>query len=564
MLRRLSVRNYVLIDSLETEFPEGLVIITGQTGAGKSILLGALSLLLGAKADASMIGESSDNCVVEGEFVVSGDDTAVRQLLEENDVDWDGGEITIRRVVNPTGRSRSFVNDCPVQVSLLSALSARLIDIHSQHQTLLLSDKHFQMSLLDSFAGDKSLLEDYRSRFRRHGELCRELEKLEEEVARSRSEYEYNRARLDRLTAAGLQENELEELELEQKQLANAESIKENLCAAENALDAVPSGDGEVPVTALIRDAVRDLERISEFVPAVSALSERLESCRLELDDIISELSRINSDTEVSEGRLAEVEERLSLLYTLFRTFSCDTVSGLIAERDSLASSLAALDVSDERREELRKEIADEEAALGKAASALSDARHAAAGPLSDAIRDTVRSMELPDAAFSISLSPASRTADGVDSVSYGFSATGRNLADVSRCASGGEMSRIMLALKSVMARYANMPTMIFDEIDTGVSGSVADRMGSVICGMGKYMQVFAITHLPQVAAKGSAHYVVTKTSSGDRTVSEIRRLSDRERVLEIARMLSGSTLTEAAVANAEALLGARDSQPGK
>lgn len=555
MLRRLSIRNYVLIDSLETEFPEGLVIITGQTGAGKSILLGALSLLLGSRADASMIGESSDNCVVEGEFAVSRDDVLLRKLLEENDVDWDEGVITIRRVVNPTGRSRSFVNDSPVQVSLLSALSSRLIDIHSQHQTLLLSDRHFQMSLLDHFAGDGALLESYRASFRRHGELCRELQDLEEAVSRSRAEYDYNRSRLDRLVDAGLQENELEELELEQKQLANAGQIKENLCSAENALDAVPSGDGEISVTALIRDAAKDLDRISGFVPAAASLSGRLESCRLELEDIISELSRINSDTEVSEDRLAEVEERLSLLYTLFRAFSCDTVAGLIAERDALASSIAGLEVSGERIGELKKEISEEAKKLAEAASALSGARHSAAGSLSEAIRDTVRSMELPDAEFRIVLSPSSMTSDGADTVSYEFSSTGRNPVDVAKCASGGEMSRIMLALKAIMAKYANMPTMIFDEIDTGVSGSVADKMGSVICEMGKYMQVFAITHLPQVAAKGTAHYVVAKTSGAGRTVSEIKRLSDRERVLEIARMLSGSTLTEAAVANAESLL---------
>ena len=247
MLRRLSIRNYVLIDSLETEFPEGLVIITGQTGAGKSILLGALSLLLGSRADASMIGESSDNCVVEGEFAVSRDDVLLRKLLEENDVDWDEGVITIRRVVNPTGRSRSFVNDSPVQVSLLSALSSRLIDIHSQHQTLLLSDRHFQMSLLDHFAGDGALLESYRASFRRHGELCRELQDLEEAVSRSRAEYEYNRSRLDRLVDAGLQENELEELELEQKQLANAGQIKENLCSAENALRSSHTAKARTP-----------------------------------------------------------------------------------------------------------------------------------------------------------------------------------------------------------------------------------------------------------------------------------------------------------------------------
>lgn len=556
MLRKLTVRNYVLIDSLETEFPEGLIIITGQTGAGKSILLGALSLLLGAKADASMIGESSENCVVEGEFQTDKDDRALKSLFEENDIDWDDGRITIRRVVNPTGRSRSFINDSPVQVQLLASLSSRLVDIHSQHQTLLLSDRSFQMSLLDHFASDRELLLSYQSHFRKCNAIRKEQEEIEAALSRARSEYEYDRARLDKLVSAGLKENELEELEQEQKQLANAEEIKENLCSAESLLTSVRTQEGEAAVTSLMRDASRHLEKVSSYIPAAASLAERLESCRLELDDILSELSSVNAGTEVSEERLVQVEDRLSMLYSLMRSFSCSTVGDLIAERDSIAASISGIATSDERREELESELKRETEALDKAAAMLSDARKSAAVDLSAAIRDVIRSMELPDAEFRISVSPAPKSADGADAVIYEFSSTGRNLADLSKCASGGEMSRIMLALKSIMAEYAQMPTMIFDEIDTGVSGSVADKMGSVICGMGAHMQVFAITHLPQVAAKGKAHYLVTKSASEDgRAVSEIKRLSDEQRVLEIARMLSGSVLTDAAVANAKELL---------
>ena len=555
MLKRLSIRNYVLIDSLETDFPEGLVIITGQTGAGKSILLGALSLLLGAKADASMIGESSDNCVVEGDFSVD-DDEILNTLMEENEVDWDGKNITVRRVVNPTGRSRSFVNDCPVQVQFLSVLSSRLVDIHSQHQTLLLSDRHFQLSLLDRFAGNSALLEKYRSHYRRYMSMKKELEDVEKAIARSRSEYDYDKSRLDRLVEAGLRENELEELEQEQKQLANAELIKETLCSAESILDAVPSSDGEVPLTALMRDAARSLEKIAVYVPEAGPLSERLESCRLELDDISGELSRINEDTVVSQERLAEVEDRLSLLYSLLRAFSCRDISELAAVRDALAESIAGLEVSDARRNELVRLLSAEEKELAAAAEALSEARKSAAGNLAAAIEKSVREMELPGAVFAVEVSPSELSAEGADAVSYRFSASGHNLTDVAKCASGGEMSRIMLALKAIMAEYGNMPTMIFDEIDTGVSGSVADKMGSVICRMGNFMQVFAITHLPQVAAKGSAHYVVTKSVVNGRTVSEMKRLSGEQRVLEIARMLSGSELTDAAIANARVLLG--------
>ena len=555
MLRKLTVRNYVLIDSLETEFPEGLVIITGQTGAGKSILLGALSLLLGAKADASMIGESSDNCVVEGEFEVPDEEGTLKTMLEDSDVDWDGGHLTIRRVVNPTGRSRSFVNDSPVSVQLLSSLSSGLIDIHSQHQTMLLSDRHFQMSLLDHFAGDGKLLDDYRTLYRSYNALRSEIERLESSMEKARADYDFNVSRLEKLTAANLRAGELEELEMEQKQLANAEEIKEGLCAAENLLGAVPSGDGTTSVTSILREAARHLDKISSYVPVASSLSERLDSARLELEDILSELSDLNSDTDVSDGRLAEVEERLSLLYSLLRSYSCSTEADLIAERDALSAAVSGMAVSDERLDELKRALDKSDRELAQAAQALSAARHEAAGKLSDAIRDSVRSMELPSAEFRIVLTPSARNQEGADAVQYEFSSTGKNLTDVSKCASGGEMSRIMLALKSIMARYANMPAMIFDEIDTGVSGSVADKMGSVICSMGRFMQVFAITHLPQVAAKGSAHYAVTKTVKDGRTVSEIKRLSDDQRVLEIARMLSGAVLSDAAVANAKALL---------
>ena len=555
MLKRLSVRNYVLIDSLETEFPEGLVIITGQTGAGKSILLGALSLLLGAKAVASMIGESSDNCVVEGEFAVGSENAALKEILERNDVEWDDGNLTVRRVINPTGRSRSFINDSPVSVNLLSELSSNLIDIHSQHQTLLLSDKHFQMLLLDRFAGDSELLERYRTHYKKYGALCRELEECEAAAAKARSEYEYDKSMWDKIEAAKLRAGELEELEQEQKQLANAEEIKENLCAAENFLNSVPSSDGEIPVTSLLRDASRCLDRISPYVPDAASLSERIESCRLEIDDIAGELSRINADTEVSDTRLAEVEDRLSLLYGLMQKFSCRDVGGLIAARDELGAVLHDSSVLAEKRDELERKLKSVGEELEKTAQMLHDAREKAAPAFAQAIQDSIRSLELQYAVFEVDVTEVPVSGSGKDAVSFLFSSTGRGPVELSNCASGGEMSRIMLALKSVMSGFADMPVMIFDEIDTGVSGSVADRMGTVICGMGSRMQVFAITHLPQVAAKGSAHYLVTKTVSGGRTVSEIKRISGRERVLEIARMLSGSRLTDAAVANAESLL---------
>ena len=555
MLKRLHVKNYVLIDSLEIEFPAGLVIITGQTGAGKSILLGALSLLLGAKADASIIGVSSDNCVVEAEFG-NIDNPELAAVLAENDADADGGTLVIRRVVNPSGRSRSFVNDSPVPVQLLSEISSFLVDIHSQHQTALLTDRHFQLSMLDHFAGNGRILEDYVDIYRKHAAAAAELSSLEERIGQARRDSEYNRARWERLDKASLKSGELEELESEQKRLANAEEIKESLCAAEQFLSSVSFAGEEHSVSSLIKDACRCVDRISGCMPSLAPLSGRLESCRIELEDIVSELSEMNSRTEISQERLEAVEERMSLLYSLMQSYSCQSVEELMEVRDSLASSLSDLSEGEERLAALRQEKDRLYGLLKERAAELSLSRKKAAPSFSASIRDSVRGLELPDAEFSADILPAEPGISGADTILFRFSADGKRLEDVAKCASGGERSRLMLAMKALMAKFTEMPTMIFDEIDTGVSGSVADKMGSMICEMGKDMQVFAITHLPQVAAKGDAHYLVSKENSSGRTISSIKRLDSAGRIQEVARMLSGSVLTDAAIANAKSLLG--------
>lgn len=557
MLRRLHVRNYVLIDSLDIEFPEGLVIITGQTGAGKSIILGALGLALGAKADAAVIGENGGNCVVEAEFSFDTSGGALAALLEENEIDAPDGVLLIRRVVNPTGRSRAFVNDSPVTVQVLSSLASYLIDIHSQHQTMLLSDRQFRLSVLDMYAGNASLLDEYRNAYSALGHMKSELASLEASLARAKEDREYNEARFAMLDAAALKEGELEELEAEQTRLANAEEIKENLCAAEELF----SGDasGEVPgVNSMLKDIERHLEKVTRYLGQVATLSERLSSCKVELDDIISEISAMNSGMEVSGERLQAVEDRISQLYGLMRKFGCGTVEELMAVRDSLSSVLGDTSEMESRREALAKELDAQQSVVMSLASRLHEARENAASSFSSSIGDLIRYLELPYAVFRTAVLPAELSQTGSDAVSFLFSSTGKNPVDVSACASGGEMSRIMLSLKAMMAHYMDMPAMIFDEIDTGVSGSAADRMGSMICDMGRNMQVFAITHLPQVAAKGDAHYLVSKDvdlESG-RTVSTIKKLSAEQRVMEIARMLSGSVLTDAAIENARSLLG--------
>ena len=555
MLTALQVRNYVLIDSLEIDFPEGLIIITGQTGAGKSILLGALSLVMGAKADASMVSEGADNCVVEAEFETA--DKTLQNVLEENEVEWEEGHITIRRVVNRSGRSRAFVNDCPVPVTLLQEISSALIDIHSQHQTLLLSDKSFQLDILDHYAGTMLQREQCASLWKTLGALKTELRTLEERIARQISEKEYNEAQYRQLEAAALREGELAELEDEQKQLANAEEIKTSLSAVEELFTAASSGGEIMSIDASLKEASKLLLKAGRYVPAVSELAERVDSCRHELDDILSDAVSINSGIDLSQSRLEEVENRMSLIYSLMQKHSCSDVSELIALRDSLSESLVDTAILEEKREAVLRKIAEVETELNTVADSIHSARMAASGAFADAISVSIRDMELPYAIFDVELSKVPVSSTGCDAVVFKFSSTGRNAVDVAKCASGGEMSRIMLALKAMMARYANMPTMIFDEIDTGVSGSVADRMGSVICEMGSFMQVFAITHLPQVAAKGTAHYLVSKDidPQTSKAVSTIVRLSDSERVMEVARMLSGSVLTDAAIANAKSLL---------
>ena len=557
MLSRLHVRNYVLIDSLEIDFPEGLIIITGQTGAGKSILLGALSLVMGAKADASMVSEDAENCVVEAEFEMSADDDEIKEFLEDNEVEWSDGHLIVRRTVNRSGRSRCFVNDSPVPVQVLQDISARLVDIHSQHQTLLLSDKQFQLGTLDYFAGNTELREQCAALWKKLNSLKSELSQLETRISRMNSEKDYNEAQFRQLESAALREGELEELEVEQKQLANAEEIKTGLCTVEELFTSASSGGEILSLDAALKESGRQLSRLSRYVPAASELSERIDSCRRELDDILSEISDLNTHTDISESRLEEVENRMSLLYGLMQKHGCSDVKELISLRDKLSETLFDSTMLEEKRESLLKDINKVRSELESVADELHKSRTAAALPFAENIQDSVRNLELPYSIFEVELIDIPVCASGRDSVQFRFSSSGKNPVDVAKCASGGEMSRIMLALKSMKARFAKMPTMIFDEIDTGVSGSVADKMGSMICGMGEYMQVFAITHLPQVAAKGRAHYLVSKEvdPSVSKAVSKIEKLSDDQRVLEVARMLSGSVLTDAAIANAKSLL---------
>lgn len=546
MLYSLSVSNYILIGSLETVFPEGLIIISGETGAGKSILLGALSLVLGAKADASMVGPAGENCVVEAEF---GMDEAIRRILSEADLPAEGDRLILRRTVGKSGRSRSFANDEPVSVSVLQELSEHLVDIHSQHQTLRLQDARFRMEALDLRAGCTSLRQACTDAWNQVTERRRSLQELEEWLTEARGQQDYNESRWQRLEEAKLVSGELEDLEAEQKQLAHAEEIRETLSAADALLspdsDDIPSPEHQ------LRECVKLLEKASRFVPAMETLAERLSSARLELEDIAVEVASATARIDVSPERLQAVEDRLSLLYGLFQKYGATSVEELIAERDRLSGLVMDATGLEAQVEEARRALTEAEKAHGRLCDELHQKRVAGARPFAQAVEKLLHGLDLDKASFEVVLEASAPGALGRDTVQFLFSSTGQIKADVAKAASGGELSRIMLAIKAEMARFQHMPTLVFDEIDTGVSGGTADKMGSLVCKMGRSMQVFAITHLPQVAAKGHAHYLVSK-ASGSTTVHQ---LSEEGRVQELARMLSGSSITPEAIANARALL---------
>lgn len=552
MLKSLHIENYILIDSLEISFPSGLVIVTGQTGAGKSILLGALNLLLGGKADPGLVGGRGDRCVVEALFDVAGN-AAAAEIVRENDLEWEGGRLILRRVFGRSGRARAFLNDAPVTVAALSKLAAGLLDIHSQSDTARLADRAFQLSVLDHYAGNAERLADYSALWNQTAALERRLSATKDRLAKLASEKEYTLALLEKLEEARLRDGELEALEAEQKRLAHAEEIKEELCGMEAAL----GGEEERPGPAtVLREVSRRLDRLSAYLPPAAALASRMETCRLELDDVLSEISGMEGKTEVSPERLEAVESRLSLLYGLLAKHGCRTVAELLAIREKFSETILDSSALEEERKHLEEEIGQDRRCLEAWAAELGESRRRAAGPLSAKITETLKFLELEQAVFDIRVEPALPSASGGDAVSFRFSALGGEPIEVSKCASGGERSRIMLCLKAIMAKYTAMPSMVFDEIDTGVSGSAADRMGSMICAMGRNMQVFAITHLPQVAAKGKAHFLVTKTgTSGGQAVTQIREITGEARVREIARLLSGAEITPEAVANAVSLL---------
>ena len=536
MLERLYIQNYALISSLDITFPDNLVVISGETGAGKSILLGALSLVLGHKADSSALGDCSRNCVVEAQFSAP-----------------DGTESILRRVVSPQGRSRAFIDDEPVTLDQMREKAALLVDLHSQFDQALLSSPKYQLSVLDAYAGITADVEAYGLLYDSWQSARRELSETRDRLARDAGDRDYLEFQLRQLEEAALKEGELEELELEQKQLASAEDIARELASAGNAFDS-----GEDSLDGRLRAVETALERLAGLVPQADSLRERVSSARVELKDIDYEVSLLSEKVKFSPERLQEVDDRLSLLYTLMRKHGVSTIEGLITIRDTIASSLGDASSQEELLQELEKKCETLEKECEASAAKLHQAREKASAAFAASLQESVRSLEMPSATFEVALEEAAGLSrSGKDEVKFLFSAN-RGLApkELAKCASGGELSRIMLCLKALMSSYMGLPTVIFDEIDTGVSGSVAHKMGEMIVAMGRNMQVIAITHLPQVASRGDAHFLVEKSEGEDGcTHTGIRRIEGAEREREIARMLSGSSITEEAVANARSLM---------
>ena len=546
MLCRLTVENYALIEKLELALDGRLNIVTGETGAGKSILLGALGLLLGAKNDGSAMKDNTRNCVVEGTFSLEG--LGLEPLFEELDIDYDN-ETIIRRVITPAGKSRSYVNDIPVQLVQLKELGARLIDIHSQHQNLILSSETFRMQAVDVVAGCGELLTQYREEYNSWCEARRKLAVLTEEAAAARRDEEWVRFQAEELSAANLKENEIEDLEQEQAVLANADAIGATLGEINASFDSDETG-----VLQALKSAEMGLVRIKDSYREGEELAQRVRSTLLELKDIAATISADAERVESNPERLEQVDNRLAMLYDLCRKHGAEGVAELIALRDKFRAQLNAITHSDEQIAEMEREVEIFRLKASALADKLHEARTGAVALFSEEIGRKLSALGMPEARFEIEVRATEELrTTGRDEVSFLFSANkAASMQAVERIASGGEMSRMMLSLKALLAGRMKLPTIIFDEIDTGVSGRIADAMGDIISRLAESMQIVDITHLPQVASKSGAHFVVYKEEGR----TNIRRLSKAERVNEIAKMLSGSEITDAAMKQAKILLG--------
>ena len=551
MLKSLFIQNFVLIDSLDICFNPGFSVITGETGAGKSIILGALSLVLGQRADGKSIKQGADKCVIEAIFDVS--KYQLEPFILGNDLEYDPESCILRRELYASGKSRAFVNDSPVPLAILKELGTKLIDIHSQHQNLLLGDNRFQLRVVDVMAENEILLILYKKEYTRYQGLRKALSALKERAAQSKQEEDYIRFQLDQLEEANLQPNEQEELEQEQETLSHAEEIKSSLYRVSSCLDGEEQG-----VVSLLKESLSSMDALERYFPRAKEIAERLRSAYIDLNDLASEMEGMIEDVEFNPDRLAWVNERLDTLYALQQKHRVSSVDDLIALRAQFRAQLTDIESFDEQIAALEKQVQDAYKELLQQAAVLSEQRKVAAVAFAQQLVQMVAPLGMPHTRFQVEVVPRKEPeSDGMDEIRFLFSANkSMALQPVAQTASGGEISRLMLCIKAMIAGFTALPTIIFDEVDTGVSGDIADKMGHIMQDLGSKMQVFAITHLPQIAAQGEAHYFVYKEDVKDRTLTRIRPLDKEERIREVARMLSGSALTEASLANAKDLLG--------
>ena len=550
MLRQLYIRNFTLIDELDITFKPGFSVITGETGAGKSIILGAIGQILGNRADARMVKAGCDKCVIEAHFDLSNYD--MESFFNDNDIDYEPEDCIIRRELKANGKSRAFINDTPVALTTARELGQQLVDIHSQHQNLLLQKEDFQLNVVDIIAHNSQLLNDYRTLFDGYAKAKAALREKEEECEKDRANEDFLRFQADELVTAKLIDGEQEELEQELETLSHAEDIKGALFDADNLL----SGDDRC-ITQSCKTMLSRLSDIGDVYPAIRQVTERIDSAYIELKDIARDISNLAESIDFDPARLTMANERLDTIYTLQKKHHVESVAELIAIRDSLTARLNDITNSEDMLEDMRRQVEDMHRKATEAAARLTESRQEAARHVTEQLLAQMTSLGMPNARFEIKFETKELAVDGADRISYMFSAN-KNvpLEPIAQVASGGEVARVMLSLKAMISGAVKLPTIIFDEIDTGVSGRVAEMMAQIMRQMGRAdRQVISITHLPQIAALGTTHYKVEKTDTDDTTISRMRMLGHDERIKEIAQMLSGSNISDAAIENAKSLL---------
>ena len=550
MLRHLYIKNFALIDELDIDFHEGFSVITGETGAGKSIILGAIALLLGQRADQKSIKSGAERCIIEALFDLSSYD--MKSFFDENDIDYDGGDCIIRRELTSASKSRSFVNDTPTPLSVLKELGEQLVDVHSQHQNLLLQKQDFQLSLVDVIANSQSLLQEYGRSYNALLAARKSLDALRAEIETDRRNADFLQFQYDELSSASLTDGEQEELEQKSMILTHAEDIKSALYDADTSLS-----DEENGVVKSLRTAISALSSVEKVLPEAVELISRLDSAYIDLKDVAMEVSNSMESVEFDPAELDNINARLDRIYSLEKKYHLDSIASLIALRDELSVKIRAIVNSDDAVDEQERLCLQLEAECQRQADALTKLRQGAAQTIEKEVIRRLAPLAMPNVRFTVTIAQTALGSSGQDKVAYLFSAnTSTPLRPVAQVASGGEIARVMLALKAIISGAVKLPTIIFDEIDTGVSGKTAEKMAEIMHEMGQEgRQVISITHLPQIAALGTSHYRVEKRETASGTVSSMTELTAGERVVEIAQMLSGSDVTDAAIENARELL---------